>query len=80
VFFSDIVFDNAAYELFADLCLADFLVSSGVARLVRLRVKCFPWYVSDTTAQDFDWLLNRLFELGHTEIVERYVFHTWHFP
>ena len=35
----DIVMDNAGFELFSDLCLADFLISTGIASLVRLRVK-----------------------------------------
>jgi hypothetical protein len=33
----DIVMDNAGYELFTDLCLADFLVTSKVANTVRMR-------------------------------------------
>ena len=32
----DIVTDNAGYELFADMCLADFLISTGKATMVRL--------------------------------------------
>ena len=35
----DIVMDNAGFELFSDLCLADFLITTGLASLVRLRVK-----------------------------------------
>ena len=35
----DIVMDNAGFELFSDLCLSDFLISTGIASLVRLRVK-----------------------------------------
>ena len=34
----DIVMDNSGFELFTDLCLADFLVSSGVASKVVLIV------------------------------------------
>jgi hypothetical protein len=30
----DIVMDNAGYELFTDLCLADFLITSNVASKV----------------------------------------------
>ena len=32
----DIVMDNAGYELFTDLCLADFLVSSQKAKKVTV--------------------------------------------
>ena len=35
----DIVMDNAGFELFSDLCLADFLITTGLASMVRLRVK-----------------------------------------
>ena len=38
----DIVMDNSGFELFTDLCLADFLVSSGAAAKVRMRVKDLP--------------------------------------
>ena len=31
----DIVMDNAGYELFTDLCLADFLIAANVATTVR---------------------------------------------
>ena len=35
----DIVLDNAGFELFSDLCFADFLISTGLATCVRLRAK-----------------------------------------
>ena len=35
----DFVLDNAGYEVFSDLGFADFLVSTGLATSVRLRVK-----------------------------------------
>lgn len=56
----DIVMDNSGFELFTDLCLAEFLVTSGMAAKVRMRVKDQPWFVSDTTPQDFTWTLNQL--------------------
>ena len=33
----DIVMDNAGFELFSDLCLADFLISCNVAKTVSFR-------------------------------------------
>ncbi|KAJ3054167.1 hypothetical protein HK097_002489 [Rhizophlyctis rosea] len=51
----DIVLDNAGFELVADLCLADFLISSGIAKTVMLHAKKFPWFVSDTTPRDLEW-------------------------
>ena len=56
----DIVMDNSGFELFTDLCLADFMVTSGVASKVRLRIKNQPWFVSDTTPRDLAWSLERL--------------------
>ncbi|XP_043593471.1 damage-control phosphatase ARMT1-like [Bombus pyrosoma] len=53
----DIILDNAGYELFTDLCLAAFLIASKLARKIRFYVKRYPWYISDTTANDFHWIL-----------------------
>lgn len=52
--------DNSAYELFTDLCLADFLVTYGLADVVVFHGKSIPWFVSDVTKPDFDNFLNRL--------------------
>lgn len=56
----DIVLDNSGYELFNDLCLADWLLCAGFAKTVHLHIKCFPWFVSDATKHDFLWLLDQL--------------------
>jgi len=56
----DIVMDNSGFELFTDLCLADFLVTCGAAAKVRMRVKDQPWFVSDTTPHDITWTMNQL--------------------
>ena len=48
----DIVVDNAGFELVTDLCLADFLVSSGVASEVVFQLKAHPTFVSDALAKD----------------------------
>ncbi|CAK9826417.1 Damage-control phosphatase ARMT1 [Anthophora retusa] len=53
----DMILDNAGYELFTDLCLAVFLIASKVVGKVRFYVKRYPWYVSDTTINDFYWTL-----------------------
>lgn len=52
--------DNSAYELFTDLCLADFFVTYGFADVIVFHGKSIPWYVSDVTKPDFEHLLNRL--------------------
>ncbi len=56
----DLVMDNAGFELVADLALADFLLSAGLADRVRLRVKRHPWFVSDTTVRDVWWTIQQL--------------------
>lgn len=48
----DVIVDNAGLELVADLCLADFLVSAGVASQVVFQLKGHPTFVSDATAAD----------------------------
>lgn len=45
-----LVLDNAALELFTDLCLADGLLASGCASVVVLHGKPLPWFVSDALA------------------------------
>jgi len=59
----DIVMDNSGFELFTDLCLADFLVSAvPTVHKVRMRIKHIPWFVSDTTPPDIEWTLAKLEE------------------
>lgn len=48
----DFLLDNVGLELAYDLLLADFLLSRGLARQVRLHAKPFPTYVSDATIPD----------------------------
>ncbi|XP_030572892.1 damage-control phosphatase ARMT1 [Drosophila novamexicana] len=56
----DIVLDNAGFELFADLLLGEYLIQAGLAVKVRYHVKAIPWFVSDVTANDFNWMLQFL--------------------
>ncbi|EGF80409.1 hypothetical protein BATDEDRAFT_24960 [Batrachochytrium dendrobatidis JAM81] len=55
----DVVFvlDNAGFELFADLCMADHLTLSTDCRIV-FQVKQYGWFVSDTTISDFHQTLD----------------------
>ncbi|TNN68497.1 Protein-glutamate O-methyltransferase [Liparis tanakae] len=61
----DIVLDNSGFELFTDLVLADFLVSSRLAHEVHFHGKCFPWFVSDVTANDFQWTIRQTMAANH---------------
>ncbi|RZF38494.1 hypothetical protein LSTR_LSTR006089 [Laodelphax striatellus] len=58
----DFVLDNAGYEVFTDLCLAEFLLSKFDEHKVLFRTKAFPWYVSDVIAKDIHYILNTLKE------------------
>lgn len=49
--------DNAGLELFTDLCLATLLVCKEHVSKVTFYGKAFPWYVSDVTRADMDWLV-----------------------
>ena len=39
---------------------ADFLLQSGLAKQVRFHGKRYPWFVSDVTKKDWNWLLNTM--------------------
>lgn len=63
----DLVADNAGYELFVDLCLIHFLtlvlcpmVTTDSRLKFRIHLKRMPWFVSDATQQDLNWLLETM--------------------
>jgi damage-control phosphatase, subfamily III len=39
---------------------ADFLIQSGLAKQIRFHGKRYPWFVSDVTRTDWEWLLNTM--------------------
>ncbi|XP_035785651.1 damage-control phosphatase ARMT1-like isoform X1 [Anopheles albimanus] len=59
----EIINDNSGYELFTDLCLADFIIHHRIASKVCFNVKAIPWYISDVTPKDMQWTLDTL--AGH---------------
>ncbi|KAJ3829385.1 hypothetical protein F5880DRAFT_1470747 [Lentinula raphanica] len=56
----DFVLDNAGFELYCDMVYADFLIQSGLAKEIHLHGKRYPWFVSDVTKKDWEWLLNTM--------------------
>ena len=46
--------------LAADVHVADFLIQSGLAKEIRFHGKKYPWFVSDVTRKDWNWLLNAM--------------------
>jgi uncharacterized protein with ATP-grasp and redox domains len=50
----DLLLDNAGFELVADVCLADFLISTDIAGQVVLHPKTYPVFVSDALTKDVE--------------------------
>ncbi|CAG8460907.1 7014_t:CDS:2 [Dentiscutata heterogama] len=48
------------FELYSDLIFSDWLIQSGYVSEVYLHIKPIPWFVSDTTLDDFNWLFKTL--------------------
>lgn len=48
----DFILDNTGPELAHDLYLADFLLTSGIAGVIRFHLKNHPTFVSDATRKD----------------------------
>ncbi|KAJ7468594.1 DUF89 domain-containing protein [Mycena latifolia] len=59
----DFVLDNAGFELFTDLVLADFLVTyTPHVSTVVFHPKLIPWFVSDVTPTDFAETISSLLD------------------
>lgn len=56
----DIILDNSGFELFVDLILGGYLLTSGLATEIVFHPKSLPWFVSDVLPKDFADLLNAL--------------------
>ena len=64
----DVLLDNAGFELVVDLCLTDYLLSRGVAAIVRLHAKAHPTFVSDATREDVSHTLAFFQTSDHREL------------
>ncbi|XP_013006514.1 damage-control phosphatase ARMT1 isoform X2 [Cavia porcellus] len=60
-----IILDNSGFELVTDLVLADFLLSSKLATEIHFYGKTIPWFVSDTTIRDFNWVIEQMKQCNH---------------
>lgn len=60
----DIIVDNAGFELFCDLCLADYLASSSAAKHVVIQLKAHPTFVSDAMPKDVEDTIDMLIKVG----------------
>ena len=56
----DFVLDNSGFELFTDLCLAEFLLHANLAKVIHLHVKEIPWFVSDASKKDIKWMVEQM--------------------
>lgn len=62
--------DNAGYELFTDVVLADYLIQYNLAKRVTFNLKAMPWFISDALLHDFDHLLVFLKNTEDTSLIE----------
>jgi damage-control phosphatase, subfamily III len=56
----DIILDNSGFELFVDLLLAGYLIAARLVTYVIVHPKDIPWFVSDVTPRDFNYLFRAL--------------------
>lgn len=54
------ILDNAGFELFCDLCLVDFLLTTQAAEKIYLHLKAHPIFVSDAMTKDVHYSLEVL--------------------
>lgn len=64
----DFILDNAGFELICDLCLVDFLLSSGLIDQVYLHLKPHPTFVSDAMIKDIDETTDFLADANHPSL------------
>lgn len=55
-----IINDNAGYELFTDVVLADYLIEHKLAKKITFNLKAIPWFISDALEHDVEFLFTFL--------------------
>jgi hypothetical protein len=66
----DIIVDNAGFELVTDLALAQYLVESGIAKVVTFQLKSHPTFVSDALEKDLRETVEHYATLDATPVPE----------
>lgn len=64
----DLVADNAGFELVCDLCLLDFLLTSGLVNRVKLHLKPHPTFVSDAMIKDVHHTVEFLSNVENSQV------------
>jgi hypothetical protein len=64
----DLILDNCGPELIGDLGLVDYLLSSGLARTVRLHAKAHPTFVSDVLIKDIHQTIEHFNALPYNQV------------
>lgn len=66
----DFIADNAGFELFGDLCLADYLLATNAATVVHLHLKNHPIFVSDAMIKDVLYTIQFLTQANDLTVKE----------
>uniref|UniRef100_A0A0N5B6J4 Sugar phosphate phosphatase n=1 Tax=Strongyloides papillosus TaxID=174720 RepID=A0A0N5B6J4_STREA len=56
----DIITDNFCLEFFADLCFGEKFLNNYTAKSIKFHIKPFPWFVSDVTSKDANYLFDSM--------------------
>ncbi|ESO11602.1 hypothetical protein HELRODRAFT_190024 [Helobdella robusta] len=66
----DFVLDNAGFELFSDLCLAEYFSAIFGVQKIYFHAKIIPWFVSDVTNDDWYWSFEWMKQSGSAELLK----------
>uniref|UniRef100_A0A0N4ZS62 Sugar phosphate phosphatase n=1 Tax=Parastrongyloides trichosuri TaxID=131310 RepID=A0A0N4ZS62_PARTI len=66
----DIVTDNFCLEFFIDLCVGEKFIKNLNAKSIKFHLKAFPWFVSDVTQKDANFLLKFMVSSNNSVLVD----------